>query len=520
MRERLARAWPHADCVEIAERASPPSTAALRVGVRGRQRLPRRARHARGGHARPRRRRGAQRLPRDAGRSSTPRTPTGSRAPGRRSSTPTDGSIDPPVRRRRAARPRDRAGRCASSACSTCAPACCSREVEWETARGRGCSCARAGSPRSRDRHLVAIDYEVDALDARRRIAISSELVHPRAGAGRRRSAPRQGLRRGLLDAGRGATRVGTAPCCTLATRNSGLELACGMEHDVDGADGHGRDERRGRRRAASSCSPTLAAGDSLRLRKYVAYHWAAEAPRGDLLARAERTLDRARRERLRRDRGRPRARASRSSGSARRRARGRARACSGRALQPLPADAGDRARRGPRRARQGRDRARLRGPLLLGHRDLRRAVPHPHRPRSGPQALAAAAAMLDAARKRAREVGHEGALFPWRTINGEEASAWYAAGTAQYHINADIAYAMHQYNRVTGDLGFLLEQGAEVLVETARLWMRARLLLRAPRRALLHQRRHRAGRVHDRRRQQRLHEPDGAGRTSRSRRA
>ena len=49
---------------------------------------------------------------------------------------------------------------------------------------------------------------------------------------------------------------------------------------------------------------------------------------------------------------------------------------------------------------------------------------------------------------------------------------AWYAAGTAQYHINADIAYAMHQYNRVTGDLGFMLDQGAAVLVETARFWM------------------------------------------------
>ena len=79
---------------------------------------------------------------------------------------------------------------------------------------------------------------------------------------------------------------------------------------------------------------------------------------------------------------------------------------------------------------------------------------------------------MLGAARRRAREVGHRGALFPWRTINGEEASAWYAAGTAQYHINADIAYAMHHYNRLSGDLAFLLDKGAEVLVETARFWM------------------------------------------------
>ena len=88
-------------------------------------------------------------------------------------------------------------------------------------------------------------------------------------------------------------------------------------------------------------------------------------------------------------------------------------------------------------------------------------------------QALEFRVGMLGAARRRAQEVGHEGALYPWRTINGEEASAFYAAGTAQYHINADVAYAMHQYNRVTGDLGFLLDQGAEVLVETARFWLR-----------------------------------------------
>jgi alpha,alpha-trehalose phosphorylase len=59
---------------------------------------------------------------------------------------------------------------------------------------------------------------------------------------------------------------------------------------------------------------------------------------------------------------------------------------------------------------------------------------------------------MLPAARRRAQEVGCSGALFAWRTINGEEASAYYAAGTAQYHIDADIAYALNKYVKVTGD--------------------------------------------------------------------
>ncbi len=77
----------------------------------------------------------------------------------------------------------------------------------------------------------------------------------------------------------------------------------------------------------------------------------------------------------------------------------------------------------------------------------------------------------LDAARNRARELGHPtGALFPWRTINGEECSTYVPLGTAQYHINADIAYAFTQYMEATGDTAYL-PKAAEVLCETARVW-------------------------------------------------
>ncbi len=78
---------------------------------------------------------------------------------------------------------------------------------------------------------------------------------------------------------------------------------------------------------------------------------------------------------------------------------------------------------------------------------------------------------MLDAARRQARVAGERGALFPWRTIGGEEASGNYPTGTAQYHINADIAHALRRYVELTGDLKALTDFGAEVLVETARLW-------------------------------------------------
>lgn len=78
---------------------------------------------------------------------------------------------------------------------------------------------------------------------------------------------------------------------------------------------------------------------------------------------------------------------------------------------------------------------------------------------------------LLDAARKRAKELGHKGALYPWRTIDGPECSAFFPAGTAQYHINADIVLALKRYVEATNDMDFLYEYGAEILFETARLW-------------------------------------------------
>jgi trehalose/maltose hydrolase-like predicted phosphorylase len=79
----------------------------------------------------------------------------------------------------------------------------------------------------------------------------------------------------------------------------------------------------------------------------------------------------------------------------------------------------------------------------------------------------------LDAARDNARAMGHEqGALYPWRTIGGHECSSYFPAGSAQYHINADIAYALETYLAATGDRTLLDAGGAAMLVETARIWL------------------------------------------------
>ncbi|MGH3970876.1 MAG: family 65 glycosyl hydrolase, partial [Mycobacterium sp.] len=81
-------------------------------------------------------------------------------------------------------------------------------------------------------------------------------------------------------------------------------------------------------------------------------------------------------------------------------------------------------------------------------------------------------ASTLDLARDRAAELGLKGASFPWRTIRGQECSAYWPAGTAAFHINADIAMAFERYRVVTGDHTLERECGVSVLVETARLWM------------------------------------------------
>ena len=169
-----------------------------------------------------------------------------------------------------------------------------SREVEWETARGHRMLVRSRRLASLEHRHLAAMDYEVVALDGPVRIAISSELVTHGPGAGAD-DDPRRG--KGFAEkvlVPLAARADGHRAVLSLATRNSGLELACGMEHAIESA--------------APVTATASAEGDGarlvvlaeleperpLRLSKYVAYHWAPKAPAGDLVARVDRTLDRA----------------------------------------------------------------------------------------------------------------------------------------------------------------------------------------------------------------------------------
>jgi len=91
--------------------------------------------------------------------------------------------------------------------------------------------------------------------------------------------------------------------------------------------------------------------------------------------------------------------------------------------------------------------------------------------PKAAADALRWRQRTLDLARERAAVLGLQGAAFPWRTIHGQECSGYWPAGTAAFHINADISDALVRYQNAVEDSQFEKDVSLEVLVETARLW-------------------------------------------------
>ena len=89
----------------------------------------------------------------------------------------------------------------------------------------------------------------------------------------------------------------------------------------------------------------------------------------------------------------------------------------------------------------------------------------------------------LGAARRKAKAQGYKGALFAWESADtGDETTPRSVitpdgrlvnilTGKQEHHISADVAYAVWQYWRATGDDAFMISAGAEILVETARFW-------------------------------------------------
>jgi alpha,alpha-trehalose phosphorylase len=346
------------------------------------------------------------------------------------------------------------------------------RELEVKTAGGVHLVVRSRRLASLVERHLLAIDYEVIVLAGAPRLTVRSELATA-GGRGAASEDPRRG--KGFAEKVLVPVRAhadGTRAELRLATRESGLTLACGMEHLVASTGALTIDSSAEGDGAAVTIATEVEAGGQLRLSKFVGYHWARGGEAALLAAHLAGTLDRA---------------AADGYGAVELAQRRRVRDFWKRSDVVLMGDPrlqlavrfnlfsllqatacvdglGVAAKGVTGRGYEGHyfwDTEIYVVPFLA-HTDPARAR----------RLLGFRCDMLAAARRRALEVGHHGALYPWRTIDGREASAWYAAGTAQYHINADIAYAMHHYNRVTGDLEFMLEAGADVLIETARLWM------------------------------------------------
>ncbi len=75
---------------------------------------------------------------------------------------------------------------------------------------------------------------------------------------------------------------------------------------------------------------------------------------------------------------------------------------------------------------------------------------------------------ILPEARKRAKELEHEGACFSWESISGEECGWIFEAATDQYHLQSDIAYGAIKYHEATLDDEWLFDKGAEIIFDTA----------------------------------------------------
>jgi len=348
------------------------------------------------------------------------------------------------------------------------------REAHFETPDGRRL-CIRSQRFASLDhRHLACIDYEVRMTRGAASLVISSELVVP---AEQPRSEPGDPRRSGgpdgqpLVPTHRRAR--GQRILMNLETRASGLRMACAMDHRLEAECPVEVEE--------AECAPDrgrvvfhaqVAEGQRVRICKFLAYHHSASADAGELRFRTHRTLDRALRDGLEDVLARHVGRVESFWRAADVEVEGDVevqQALRFNLFQILQACA--------RVEGFGVPAKGLSGLGYQGHYFwdteiyvlplLTYTLPHVAR-----SLLRLRQHQLPLARDRAREVGEQGALFAWRTINGEEASAYYAASTAQYHIDADVTYAANRYVALTGDVEFLCDGLAEIAVETARMWV------------------------------------------------
>lgn len=360
-----------------------------------------------------------------------------------------------------------------------------SRELLWRTPGGKRVHIRSTRMVPLEQRHLAVLTFEVTLLDERASLAISSQLINRQdmereapngngGATGEEGADPRKAEmfeRRVLVPRLHGADPETGRIKLGYRTAESGMTLGVVADHLLETTAHHSMDVHSEDDMAKVMYRIAAEPGVSVKLTKLVSFHTAQTVPPRELIDRCERTLDRTREEGLERQYD---AQAAWLTDFWQ---RADVEVPDQPALQQairwnlfaiLQASA--------RAEGQGIAAKGVSGSGYGGHYFwdteiyvmpfLTYTMPWAAR-----NALRFRYNLLSNARHRARELSQKGALFPWRTINGHEASAYYAAGTAQYHIDADIAYALSQYVGATGDEEFLAREAVDIFVETARLW-------------------------------------------------
>ena len=344
------------------------------------------------------------------------------------------------------------------------------RRVEWVSPAGARVRVRSTRLVSFVQRTVAAILYEVEAVDGPLRVVVQSELVAnepapPQSADPRAAAALESPLE--AEEFSHHESRV----VLVHSTKRSGLRVAAGMDHVVEGPDGTGTSSESAPDVGRVTVTADLEAGQRVRLVKFLSYGWSSQrslpAVR-DLvvaaLAEARHTgwegLVAAQREYL--DDFWDRADVELDGDTELQQAVRLA------LFHVLQAGA---------RAEQRAIAAKgLTGPGYDGHTfwDTERFV-LPVLTYTAPTAVADALrwrhSTLDLARERAQQLGLRGAAFPWRTIRGHECSGYWPAGTAAFHIGAGIADAVIRYQAASDDTDFECGAGLVLLVETARLW-------------------------------------------------
>jgi alpha,alpha-trehalose phosphorylase len=345
------------------------------------------------------------------------------------------------------------------------------RTVEWESPAHRTIRVRSTRIVSLVHRALAAIVYEVEPLDGEVDLVLQSELVANEPVTGYKRNDPRsaevidQPLTSELAHHDR------TRSVLIHSTNRSKLRIAAAMDHAVKGPRGTETSNESGADYARFTVTSSVSTGQKLTLVKFVAYAWSSLRSIPALRSQVEGALSTAV------EHGWSRLAAAQTRYLGEFWSRADVELEGDPQIQQAIRFAMFHVLQSAARAEQRAIPAKgLTGPGYNGHTfwDSETFV-LPVLTYVAPSAVADALrwrySILDLARSRAHDLGFKGATFPWRTIHGEECSGYWPASTAALHINADVADAVVRYVSASGDRSFERNTGAEILVETARLW-------------------------------------------------